>query len=250
MSGHSKWSTIKRKKEKNDAVRGRVFTKLIKEVTVAARQGGGDMEANTRLRAAVLAARAENMPQANIERAIARGTGELEGVHYEEITYEGYGPGGVAMLIEALTDNKNRTTPEIRHAFSRYGGNMGESGCVAWMFEQKGLISVDKEAVTEDELMLAALEAGAEDVRDEGDTFDILTAPPDFETVRKRLAESGIEPVRAEISRIPQSTVAVEGKEAEQLLRLMEALEDHEDVQHVYANFDIDDRVLESMHSS
>lgn len=249
MSGHSKWSTIKRKKEKNDAARGKAFTKLIKEITVAARENGGDIDANMRLRAAVLAARAENMPQTNIERAIARGTGELEGITYEEITYEGYGPGGVALLINALTDNRNRTTPEIRHAFSKYGGNMGESGCVAWMFEQKGLIAVNKDRVNEDELMMIALDAGAEDISDEGESFDIIAAPQNFEKVRLQLVKNGIEPARAEISRIPQSTVSVEGKDAEQLLRLMEILEDHDDVQQVYANFDIDDKVLERINA-
>lgn len=247
MSGHSKWSTIKRKKEKLDAQRGKVFTKLIKEITVAARQGGGDVEANPRLRAAILAAKADNMPQANIDRAIQRGTGDLEGVSYEEVTYEGYGPGGVAVLIEALTDNRNRTTPELRHAFSKNGGNMGEAGCVAWMFAQKGLIVVSKAKCDEDALMAMALEAGAEDMRDEGDTFEIVTTLEDFETVRTRLVESGVEPLRAEVSRIPQSTVPIEGKEAEQVVRLMEMLEDHDDVQHVYANFDIDEKVMESI---
>lgn len=249
MSGHSKWSTIKRKKEKIDSARGRVFTKLIKEITVAARQGGGDIEANSRLRSAVLTARAENMPQANIERALARGTGELEGVTYEEITYEGYGPGGVAILIEAVTDNRNRTTPEIRHAFSKQGGNVGDTGCVAWMFDQKGVIAVSKDKINEDELMMIALEAGAEDVRDEGDSFDVLTAQQDFEAIRTALVNRGLEPVRAVISRIPQTTVSVEGKEAEQVLRLLEVLEDHDDVQNVYANFDIDDSVLEGMNA-
>lgn len=249
MSGHSKWSTIKRKKEKIDSARGRVFTKLIKEITVAARQGGGDIEANSRLRSAVLTARAENMPQVNIERALARGTGELEGVTYEEITYEGYGPGGVAILIEAVTDNRNRTTPEIRHAFSKQGGNVGDTGCVAWMFDQKGVIAVSKDKINEDELMMIALEAGAEDVRDEGDSFDVLTAQQDFEAIRTALVNRGLEPVRAVISRIPQTTVSVEGKEAEQVLRLLEVLEDHDDVQNVYANFDIDDSVLEGMNA-
>ena len=249
MSGHSKWSTIKRKKEKTDAARGKIFTKLIKEITIAARQGGGEAESNPRLRTAVLNAKAENMPQANIDRAIQRGTGELEGVSYEEMTYEGYGPGGVAMLIETVTDNKNRTTPEIRHAFSKHGGNMGETGCVAWMFDQCGVIVVNKDAVDEDELMMTVLEAGAEDVRDEDDTFDIITKPGEFEAVRSQLVESGIEPLRAEISRLPQSTVAVEGKEAEQVLKLMEIFEDHDDVQNVYANFDIDAEVLESIES-
>jgi YebC/PmpR family DNA-binding regulatory protein len=247
MSGHSKWSTIKRKKEKNDAQRGRIFTKLVKEITIAAREGGGNVNVNARLRTAVLTSRAENVPQANIDRAIARGTGELEGIMYEELTYEGYGPAGVAVLIEAVTDNKNRTTPEIRHAFSKNGGNIGDTGCVAWMFDQKGLIVVNKEGQDEDEIMMIALDAGAEDIQDEGDTFDVFTSPSEFESVRSQLIENGIEPLRAEISRIPQSTVAIEGQEAEQLLRLLEVLEEHDDVQNVYANFDMDDKVLEEM---
>lgn len=247
MSGHSKWSTIKRKKEKNDAQRGRIFTKLVKEITIAAREGGGNVNVNARLRTAVLTSRAENVPQANIDRAIARGTGELEGIMYEELTYEGYGPAGVAVLIEAVTDNKNRTTPEIRHAFSKNGGNIGDTGCVAWMFDQKGLILVTKEGQDEDEIMMIALDAGAEDIQDEGDTFDVFTSPSEFESVRSQLIENGIEPLRAEISRIPQSTVAIEGQEAEQLLRLLEVLEEHDDVQNVYANFDMDDKVLEEM---
>ena len=185
--------------------------------------------------------------QANIDRAIARGTGELDGVQYEELVYEGYGPSGVALLVEAVTDNKNRTTSEMRHAFTKNGGNMGESGCVAWMFDQKGTIVVDKDGVDEDEVMMVALDAGAEDIQDEGDTLDVLTAVADFEAVRVQLEESGFAPLRAEIGRIPQSTVAVAGKEAEQLLRLMEVLEDLDDVQHVYANFDMDDKVLEEM---
>jgi YebC/PmpR family DNA-binding regulatory protein len=187
------------------------------------------------------------VPQANIDRAIARGTGELEGIMYEELTYEGYGPAGVAVLIEAVTDNKNRTTPEIRHAFSKNGGNIGDTGCVAWMFDQKGLIVVNKEGQDEDEIMMMVLEAGAEDIQDEGDTFDVFTSPSEFESVRSQLTESGIEPLRAEISRIPQSTVAIEGQKAEQLLRLLEVLEEHDDVQNVYANFDMDDKVLEEM---
>ena len=247
MSGHSKWSTIKRKKEKNDAQRGRIFTKLVKEITIAAREGGGNVNVNARLRTAVLTSRAENVPQANIDRAIARGTGELEGIMYEELTYEGYGPAGVAVLIEAVTDNKNRTTPEIRHAFSKNGGNIGDTGCVAWMFDQKGLIVVNKEGQDEDEIMMIALDAGAEDIQDEGDTFDVFTSPSEFESVRSQLIENGIEPLRAEISRIPQSTVAIEGQEAEQLLRLLEVLEEHDDVQNVYANFDMDDMVLDEM---
>ena len=249
MSGHSKWSTIKRKKEKADAVRGKAFTKLAKEITASVRQGGGDIDSNPRLRTAVLAAKTENMPQVNIDRAIQRGTGESEDITYEEVTYEGYGTGGVAMLIEALTDNKNRTTPELRLAFSKHGGHMGETGCVAWMFDQRGLITVDKASCDEDDLMMVALAAGAEDIRDEGETFDIITVLGDFERVRSALVENGMEPLRAEITRIPQSAIAVEGKEAEQVLRLLEILEDHDDVQHVYANFDIDDKVLESIES-
>ncbi|MXX03616.1 MAG: YebC/PmpR family DNA-binding transcriptional regulator [Gemmatimonadetes bacterium] len=247
MSGHSKWSTIKRKKEQKDAARGKIFTRVIKEITIAARQGGGSVTANPRLRTAVLAARAENVPQANIDRAIARGTGELDGVHYEELVYEGYGPAGVALLVEAVTDNKNRTTSEMRHAFTKNGGNMGEAGCVAWMFDQKGTIVVDKDGVDEDEVMMVALDAGAEDIQDEGETLDVLTAVSDFEAVRVQLEESGFAPLRAEIGRIPKSTVAVAGQDAQQLLRLMEVLEDHDDVQHVYANFDVDDKVLEEM---
>lgn len=247
MSGHSKWSTIKRKKEKLDSARGKVFTKLIKEITVAARQGGSELESNPRLRTAVTAAKSDNMPQDNIDRAIKRGTGELEGVTYDEVTYEGYGPGGVAMLIEALTDNKNRTLPEVRHAFSKNGGNMGDTGSVAWMFDQKGLIIVSKENQDPDEVMMIALEAGAEDVDDEGDTIDIVTSPPDFESVRSQLEESGVATLRAEISRIPQNTVLVEGQTAEQVLRLMEVLEDNDDVQNVYANFDMDEKVMEGL---
>ncbi len=247
MSGHSKWSTIKRKKEKVDSARGKIFTKLIKEITVAARHGGGDQESNPRLRTAVLAAKSDNMPQDNIDRAIKRGTGELEGVTYDEVTYEGYGPGGVAMLIEALTDNKNRTLPEVRHAFSKHGGNMGDTGSVAWLFEQKGFIIVSKEDQDPDEIMMIALESGAEDIDDEGDTIDVVTSPADFESVRSQLESAGIKSARAEISRIPQNTVNVEGSEAEKVLRLMEILEDNDDVQNVYANFDIDEKVMESL---
>ncbi|MBT5872465.1 MAG: YebC/PmpR family DNA-binding transcriptional regulator [Candidatus Latescibacteria bacterium] len=247
MSGHSKWSTIKRKKEKIDSARGKIFTKLIKEITVAARQGGGELESNPRLRTAVTSAKSDNMPQDNIDRAIKRGTGELEGVTYDEVTYEGYGPGGVAMLIEALTDNKNRTLPEVRHAFSKNGGNMGDTGSVAWMFDQKGLIIVAKENQDPDEVMMIALEAGAEDVDDDGDTIDIITSPTDYDSVRSQLEESGVSTLRAEISRIPQNTVLVEGQTAEQVLRLMEVLEDNDDVQNVYANFDMDEKVMESL---
>lgn len=244
MSGHSKWSSIKHKKAAADAKRGKAFTKVIREITVSARQGGGDAEANPRLRTAIQAAKAVNMPQENIQRAIQKGTGELEGATYEEIVYEGYGPGGVAILFTVLTDNKNRTVAEIRHLFSRYGGNLGETGCVAWMFNKKGLIVVDKDQKEEEELMLLALEAGAEDIKLEDDVYEIVTASEDLERVKQALEEQEIEMNVAEISMIPQATVKLEGKQAQQTLKLMEALEDHDDVQHVYANFDIPEEVM------
>jgi YebC/PmpR family DNA-binding regulatory protein len=241
MSGHNKWSTIKHKKGAADAKRGKVFTKLIKEITVAAKMGGGDINANPRLRSAVLAAKAENMPKENIERAIKKGTGDLDGVNYEEITYEGYGPGGTAVFVECLTDNKNRTVAEVRHIFSKAGGNMGESGCVAWMFDKKGCIVVEKTAAAEDVLMEKALDAGAEDVRDEDDTFEVITAPEDFETVKEALDTAGISYVDAEVTMLPQNLTEVKGKEAEQVIRLMEALEDNDDVQKAYTNADVID---------
>jgi YebC/PmpR family DNA-binding regulatory protein len=239
MSGHSKWSSIKRKKGALDAKRGKIFTRLIKEITVAARLGGGDPSGNPRLRTAISAARAENMPKENIERAIKKGTGELEGMAYEEVKYEGYGPGGSAVLVETMTDNKNRTVAEIRRVFTRSNGSLVEAGSVSWMFHKKGLIFVNKKMVSEDKLMELALDAGAEDVRSEETTFDVLTAPEDFEKVKSAIKEAGIEIELAEISMVPISTVKLEGKNAEQMLRLMEALEDNEDVQKVYANFDI-----------
>ena len=247
MSGHSKWSTIKRKKEQKDAAKGKIFTRIIKEITIAARQGGGSVNSNPRLRTAILAAKSENVPQANIDRAVARGTGELDGVHYEELIYEGYGPAGVAMLVEVVTDNKNRTTSEIRHAFTKNNGNMGETGCVSWMFDQKGIIVVEKKGINEEEVMMVALEAGAEDILDEVETLDVLTSITDFESVMNELEKNGVTSVRAEIDRLPQTTVAVSGKDVEQLLRLMEILEDIDDVQHVYANFDVDDTILEGL---
>ncbi len=247
MSGHSKWSTIKRKKGKVDQERGKLFTKLIRELVVAARAGGGDPEANPRLRTAIENARANNMPQANIDKAIRRGTGELPGVHYEEHTLEGYGPQGVAILLEALTDNKNRTTSEIRHILSKHGGHLGEVGCVSWMFDLKGSIVVDKEKITEDELMAAALEAGAEDVRDENMYYEVVTAPADLEKVKQVLKERNIEFSSAQLTRNPQTVIRLEGKHAEQILRLMDALEDHDDVQKVYANFDVPDEIMEKM---
>lgn len=247
MSGHSKWSTIKRKKGKADAERGRMFSRLIKEITVAARQGGGDEEGNPRLRTAIQAAKAANMPQVNIERAIKRGTGELPGVTYEEAVYEGYGPGGVAVMIEVLTDNKKRTVAEIRHLFDRNGGNLGANGSVAWMFDQQGLVVVDRDGIEEDDVMMAVLDAGAENIENLEDSFEITMAVEDLEKVKAALQESGIPFSHAEITYVPQSTVKVSGKTAEQVLRLMDALEDHDDVQKVYANFDMDDEEMEAL---
>jgi len=247
MSGHSKWSTIKRKKGATDAKRGKTFTKLIKEITVAARFGGGDPDANPRLRTAIAAARAENMPKDNIERAIKKGTGELEGDTYEEVHYEGYGPGGAAVLVESLTDNKNRTVADIRYAFSKSGGNLGEAGCVSWMFGKKGLIVLEKAAVDEDTLMEVALDAGAEDIRDEEGTFEVITSPEDVDTVKKALDERGLGYVLAEVTMVPSSTVKLEGREAEQMLRLVDGLEDSDDVQKVYSNFDISEKTLEEL---
>ncbi len=247
MSGHSKWSTIKHKKGAADARRGKIFTKLIKEITVAARMGGGDPNGNPRLRSAVLAAKAENRPKENIDRAIKKGTGELPGVSYEEATFEGYGPGGVAVLVEILSDNRKRTVADIRHLFSKSGGNLGEAGCVSWMFDKKGLIVFEKDKVDEEKLMNLALEAGAEDVRETEKEYEVITDPTSFEGVKKKLADAKLTPSLAEISMVPQSTVRLTGKEAQQMLRLMENLEDSDDVQHVYANFDIPDAELEQL---
>ncbi len=247
MSGHSKWSTIKRKKSKLDQERGKLFTKLIRELTVAARTGGGDPESNPRLRTAIENAKANNMPLANIDRAIKRGTGELPGVTYEEQTLEGYGPQGVAILIEALTDNKKRTTSEIRHILSRHGGHLGEVGCVSWMFALKGSIIVDKGNVSEDDLFAIALDAGAEDVKDEGTYYEVVTPPSELDKVKRALKDNGIEFSSAELTRSPQTLVPLDGKQAEQVLKLMDALEDHDDVQKVYANFDVPDEILEKM---
>ena len=247
MSGHSKWASIKHKKAKVDAQRGRAFTKFIREITVAARVGGGDLTGNPRLRTAVLAAKALNMPADNIDRAIKKGTGELEGVTYEEITYEGYGPGGVAILVEVMTDNKNRTVGEIRKVFSRHGGNMGESGCVNFLFEKKGHIVVDAAKVDEDKLMSVALDVGAEDMQREEGVFAVTTASRDFEKVRDAIVKAGIHPLSAEISKLPKSTVKLAGKQAEQMLKLMEEMEEHDDVQHVYANFDIPEEIMAAL---
>jgi YebC/PmpR family DNA-binding regulatory protein len=245
MSGHSKWSTIKHKKAAKDAKKGRLFTKLIKEITVAARAGGGDINANPRLRTAVITARANSMPSDNIERAIKKGTGELEGVSYEEIQYEGYGPGGAAILAQALTDNKNRTVSEIRRLFAKHGGNLGETGCVAWMFDKKGVITVEKSQIDEDRLMDLVLEAGGEDVKDEGDLFEVVTQPEDFERVKEALDREKIPLASAQITMVPKNTVTVDEKHVEQILKLTEELEDHDDVQSVSANFDIPTEYLE-----
>ncbi len=245
MSGHSKWSSIKHKKAAKDAKKGKLFTKLIKEITIAARMGGGDLNSNPRLRTAVLAAKAGSMPGDNIERAIKKGTGELEGVSYEEIQYEGYGPGGAAVLVQVLTDNKNRTVQEVRRIFARHGGNLGESGCVAWMFDKKGLITVDKSRIDEERLMGLALEAGAEDVRDEDGFFEIVTRPEEFEKVKEHLEREKVAAIAAQVAMVPKNTVALEGQHAEQILKLTEELEDHDDVQSVAANFDVPTELLE-----
>lgn len=245
MSGHSKWHTIKHKKGALDAKRGKIFTKLIKEITVAARMGGGKIEDNPRLRKVVAEAKGSNMTNDTIDRAIKRGTGELEGVNYEEITYEGYGPNGVAVMVETMTDNRNRTVAELRHLFSKNGGNLGESGSVAWMFDKKGYIVVPKEAKSEDELFEIAIEAGAEDVKDDGENFEILTAPENFEAVHEAVQKAGITPEAAEVSMIPQNYIRVEGADAKQMLKLYEAIDDHDDVQKLYANFDMDESEME-----
>ena len=247
MSGHSKWSSIKHKKAATDARRGKVFTKLIKEIMVAARMGGGDPNANPRLRTAIQAAKSENMPKDNIERAIKKGTGELEGVNYEESIYEGYGPGGAAVLVESLTDNKNRAVADIRHIFSKNGGNLGENGCVAWMFDKKGYILLESEAVDEDSLMETALEAGAEDVREENGHYEVITAVEDFEAVKNAIDAAQLPTVDAEVTMLPQTNTNLTGKQAEQMLRLMEMLDDCEDVQKVYTNADIPEDVVQRM---
>jgi YebC/PmpR family DNA-binding regulatory protein len=245
MSGHSKWSTIKHKKAAKDAKKGKLFTKFIKEITVAARMGGGDLNSNPRLRTAVLTARAQSMPNENIERAIKKGTGELEGVTYEEIQYEGYGPGGVAIIAQVLTDNKNRTVSEIRRMFTKHGGNMGETGCVSWMFDKKGLITVEKSQVDEDRLMDIVLDAGAEDVRDEDEIFEVVTRPEDFEKVKERLDQEKIAVSSAQVTLVPKNTVNVDAKNVEQVLKLSEELEDHDDVQSVAANFNIPTELMD-----
>jgi len=248
MSGHSKWAGIKHKKAIVDAKRGQIFSKIIREITVAAKQGGGDPTGNSRLRVAIDKARSVNMPQDNIKKAIQRGTGELPGVNYEELIYEGYGPGGVAILVEVTTDNKNRVTAEVRKAFSRHGGNLGDAGCVGWMFNKKGYISVDKSKIKEEELIEIALESGAEDVKsDDEDLFEIITQPQDFEKVKNSLKAKNIEINSAEITMLPQTYVKLEGSKAEQMLRLMDELDNNDDVQNAYANFDIPKAIMEKV---
>lgn len=247
MSGHSRWAGIKHKKMAQDAKRGKLFTKIIRELTIAAREGGGNPENNPRLRRAIEMAKEANMPQDNIRKAIMRGTGEIPGVVYEEVIYEGYGPGGVAVIVEATTDSKNRTTSEIRKIFNQYGGSLGESGCVSWNFEQKGYITINKQDVNEDELMSIALELGAEDFRsDDEEVYEVITSPENFESIKQEL-QKRYQLQQAEVTMLPKTYVKLTGKEAEQVLQLMDALEEHDDVKNVYANFDIDKEVLEKI---
>jgi YebC/PmpR family DNA-binding regulatory protein len=247
MSGHSKWHSIKHRKGAVDAKRGKIFTKLIKEITVATRLGGKDPDSNPRLRAAIAAAKAENMPKDNIERGIKKGTGELEGASFEEATYEGYGPGGVAVLVEVLTDNRNRAVADVRHLFERHGGSLGSAGCVAWMFSQKGLIVLPRNQTDEEKLFEVALDAGAEDIVEGETEFEVITEASAFETVKTAIENAGLTYAFAEITMIPKTTTKLDGKNAQQMLTLMELLEDNEDVNHVYANFDIPDEVMEAI---
>ena len=247
MSGHSKWATIKHKKGAADAKRGKVFSKLIKEITVAARIGGGDLTCNARLRTVLDKARAANMPNDNITRAIKKGTGNLEGFSYDEVTFEGYGPGGVALLVETLTDNRNRTVAELRHLFSKMGGNLGEAGCVAWMFTKRGVLTFPKGPNIEEQLMSFAIDAGADDIRDEEDLISVVTDPSSFEAVKTACESNGLKPVEASVQMVPQTTVKLQRNDAEKMLKLMDALEDHEDVQNVYANFDIESKLIEEL---
>jgi YebC/PmpR family DNA-binding regulatory protein len=247
MSGHSKWATIKHKKAATDAKRGRAFTKIIREITIAARIGGADPNTNPRLRTAIAAAKNENMPGDNVERAVLRGTGQLEGEQYEEASFEGYGPGGVGLIVQVVTTNRNRVVSEIRHVLSKHGGNMGEAGSVGWMFHRKGQIVVPKEQANEDKMLGIVLDAGAEDLRDDGSSWEVVTPPESFEKVRDALVAAGVTPASAEIAMVPQNHVKLTGAAAQQMLRMMEALEDHDDVQHVYANFDIDEKEIQAM---
>ena len=247
MSGHSKWATIKHKKGALDAKRGKIFTRLIKEITMAAKSGGGDPDSNPRLRTAIAAAKAENMPADNIKRAVQRGTGELPGATYEEITFEGYGPGGVAMLVDVTTDNRNRTVSEIRHMFTKGGGNLGEAGSVAWMFHKKGSIVVSKAKAKEDDLMNIVLESGGEDLNDDGDNWEVTTDPGSYEGVLAAVKKAGMEVLHAEVGMVPQNYIKLEGPAASQMIRLLETIEDHDDVQNVYSNFDVDQKQLEEV---
>jgi YebC/PmpR family DNA-binding regulatory protein len=249
MSGHSKWATIKHKKGALDAKRGKIFTRLIKEITMAAKGGGGDPDTNPRLRTAIAAAKAENMPADNIKRAVQRGTGELPGATYEEITFEGYGPGGVALLVDVTTDNRNRTVSEIRHTFTKGGGNLGEAGSVAWMFHKKGTIIVPKAAAKEDDIMNLVLENGGEDLNDDGDNFEIVTAPNAYEPVLEAVKKANIQVLHSELGMVPQNYIKLEGPAASQMIRLLESLEDQDDVQNVYSNFDVDQKQLEEVAS-
>ena len=246
MSGHSKWHTIKHKKGALDAKRGKMFTRIIKELTVAARNGGGDPDSNPRLRTVIADAKAVNMPADNIKKAIQRGTGELPGVSYEEVTYEGYGPGGAAVIIEALTDNKNRTVGELRHMLTKHNGNLAESNAVAWMFSKKGYIVVDKAGADEEKLLNAVLEAGGDDLRDDGDTWEVLSEPSAFEAVRDAVKALGVEPATAQVAMLPQNYIKLEGKDASNMIRLMDALDDHDDVKQVWSNFDLEEREIEA----
>ena len=246
MSGHSKWHSIKHKKGAADAKRGKLFTRIIKELTVAARDGGGDPDSNPRLRTVVADAKAANMPADNIKRAIRRGTGEEPGVHYEEVTYEGYGPGGAALMVEVLTDNKNRAVGEIRHLLTKHGGNLGSSNSVAWLFDKRGYVLVDREAVDEEALMTAAIDAGADDFRDDGGNWEIISAPESFDAVAAAVRALGVEPTAAQVAMLPQNSVVLEGKPAQQMMKLMDALEDLDDTRHVWSNFDVSDKEIEA----
>jgi len=250
MSGHSKWATIKHKKAATDARRGKIFTKVIRELTIAARGGGADPDSNPRLRTAILAAKGENMPNDNIERAIQRGTGTLEGETLDEVMFEGYGPGGVGVLVQVVTNNRNRIVSEIRHMFSKNGGNMAENGAVGWMFHRKGDINVAKEAADEDKMLCIVLEAGADDLRDDGSSWEVTTPPEAMEKVREALVAAGITPASAEVAWLPQNYVKLSGSQAQQMLRMVETLEEHDDVQHVYANFDIDEKEIQAAMAS
>jgi YebC/PmpR family DNA-binding regulatory protein len=247
MSGHSKWATIKHKKAATDAKRGRIFTKLIREISIAAREGGSDPDSNPRLRSAILSAKNENMPNDNIERAVLRGTGQLEGEQYEEVNFEGYGPGGVGMIIQVVTANRNRVVSELRHLMGRHGGNLAETGAVGWMFSRKGQIVVPKEQAGEDKMLSIVLDAGAEDLRDDGSTWEVLAPPEAFETVRAALETAGVKPDSAEVAWVPQNYVKLTGPAAQQMIRLVEGLEEHDDVQHVFANFDIDEKEIQAV---